>query len=68
MDLWELKPGDKIRMTDGSVTEVVSGTEDGRWIKVRYLRTAEDQSLVGTEDLCREDEIQGRLATRPETE
>jgi len=61
MDLRELKPGDKIRTTDGSVAEVVSDTEDGRWIKVRYLRVPEDQSLVGTEDLCYEDEIQGKL-------
>jgi len=61
MDLWELKPGDEIRMTDGNIGEVVSDTEDGRWIKVRYLRVAEDQSLIGTEDLCYEDEIQGKL-------
>jgi len=68
MDLWELKPGDNIRTTDGNVAKVISETEDGRWIKVRYLRAAEDQSLVGTEDLCHEDEVQGRLTTRPEAE
>ena len=61
MDLWELKPGDRIRTADGAIAEVLTETEDGRWIKIRYLRSPDEPSLVGTEDLCDEDEIQGRV-------
>lgn len=57
MDLWTLKPGDKIRTSDGALVEVVAKTEDGRWILVRYLADSENPSVVGTEDLCRDEEL-----------
>ena len=37
MDLWSLRRGHKIRTRDGTEAEVLSETEDGAWIKVRYL-------------------------------
>jgi hypothetical protein len=61
MDLWELRPGDRIRTANGALAEVLTETEDGRWIKVRYLRSPDEPSLVGTEDLCEEDEIRGKV-------
>ena len=57
MDLWQLKPGDRARTADGAVVEVVSETEDGRWILVRYLMDPENPSVIDTEDLCRDDEL-----------
>lgn len=57
MDLWQLKPGDKVRTSDGALVEVVAETEDGRWIRVRYLADLENPSVVGTEDLCSEAEV-----------
>jgi hypothetical protein len=57
MNLYELKPGDRIVTRDGAIAAVVSETVDGQWIKVRYLECAEDPSVVGTEDLCHEDEV-----------
>ena len=66
MDLWELKPGDRIRTANGAIAEVLTETEDGQWIKIRYLRSSDEPSLVGTEDLCHEDEIQGRAEADPE--
>ena len=63
MDLHDLKAGDRVRTVDGNVAEVLTPTEDGRWIKVRYVESPADPALVGTEDLCSETEIQG-LATR----
>ncbi len=51
MDLWELKPGDRIRTRDSAVAEVLSETEDGAWIKVRYVKIEDDPALIGTEDL-----------------
>lgn len=55
--LWELKPGMRFETYDGAVAEVLSETEDGQWIKVRYVECEEQPSLVGTEDLCHEDEV-----------
>ncbi len=57
MDLYELKVGDRVRTIDGSLAEIVADTQDGRWIKVRYLEGTEDTGLIGTEDLCSEDEL-----------
>ena len=57
MDLWQLKPGDKVRTADGALVEVAAKTEDGRWILIRYLADPENPSVVGTEDLCEAGEL-----------
>lgn len=57
MNLWDLNPGDRISTRDGAVAEVVLTTEDGQWVKVRYVECADDPSIVGTEDLAHEDEV-----------
>jgi hypothetical protein len=46
-----LKPGTKIGLSDGSTAEVVSNPLDGVWLFARYLSSASDSSLVGTEDM-----------------
>lgn len=61
MDLWYLRPGHKIRTRDGAEAEVLSETEDGEWIKVRYLDGADDPLLVGTEDLAHREEVEALL-------
>jgi hypothetical protein len=48
MDVYELKPGDKVRTMDGAVAEILNETQDGQWIKVRYVESDEDPSIVGT--------------------
>ncbi len=55
MDLWQLKPGDAVRTADGALVAVVSKTEDGRWIRVRYLADPENPAVEETEDLCQAD-------------
>jgi len=62
MDLYDLKPGDRVRTADGAVVEVLAETEDGQWIKVRYVEALEDPDLVDTEDLCHVDELQEVIA------
>jgi hypothetical protein len=57
MNLYDLKPGDRIRTVEGIVAEVVKPSEDGRWILVRYVESRDDPNLVGTEDLCSEEEL-----------
>jgi len=61
MELWYLKPGHKIRTRDGAEAEVLSETEDGEWIKVRYLDGEDDPLFAGTEDLANRDEIEALL-------
>ena len=58
MDLYDLEPGDLVRVGEGgAVAEVVRETEDGRWILVRFIENPEERHLVGTERRCSEDEI-----------
>lgn len=57
IDLWDLKVGDRIETRDGAAAEVAGETQDGEWIKVRYMEVEDRPSLVGTEDLCHEEEI-----------
>lgn len=58
VDLWTLKPGDKIKIYGGAEAEVLSETEDGERIKVRYLEAKDEPSLEGREDLINEDDIE----------
>ncbi len=62
MDIYDLKPGDKIRTIDGSIAEILNETQDGKWILVRYLEGTGDPALIGTEDLCAEDELDELIA------
>jgi hypothetical protein len=57
MNLYELKRGDHVRTVDGALVEIANESEDGQWILVRYLADTEDPALVGTEDLCSEEEL-----------
>jgi hypothetical protein len=60
MDLYELEPGDRVQLADGSIAEVVAESEDGREILVRYVES-KDHALLGTERLCTEDEVEERV-------
>ena len=63
MDLYDLEPGDLVRVGEGgAVAEVVRPTEDGRWILVRYVESPEERHLLGTERLCSEDEVVEKVA------
>ena len=61
MDLRLLKPGHKIRTCDGVEAEVLSESEDGEWIKVRYVDGEDDPLFGGTEDLAHRDEVEALL-------
>ncbi len=60
MNLWILKPGHKIRTHEGAEAEVLSETEDGEWIRVRYLGS-DDPMFAGTEDLAHKAEVEALL-------
>lgn len=58
MDLYDLEPGDLVRVGEGgAVAEVVQQTEDGRWILLRFVESPDSRHLIGTERLCSEDEV-----------
>lgn len=57
VDIHRLKPGDRVRTSDGALVEVIKETEDGKWILVRYLDDPENPSVVGNSDLCHGDEL-----------
>jgi hypothetical protein len=61
MDLYDLQVGDRIRLTDGTIAEVISETEDGRSIRVRHVESPNNPSRAGSEELCSEDEIEARV-------
>ena len=61
MNLWLLKPGHKVRTRGGAEAEVLSETEDGEWIRVRYLDSVDDPLFAGTEDLAHRNEIEALL-------
>jgi hypothetical protein len=62
-----LKPGHKIRVRNGAEAEVLSETEDGEWVKVRYL-VDEVSSLTKAEDLVNESDVEALLGvTRNKT-
>ena len=61
LDVYEVKPGDRVRTQDGAVAESLNETQDGQWIRVRFVESDEDPSIAGTADLCHQDELQGRI-------
>ena len=61
MDLYDLHVGDRIRLADGTIAEVISETEDGRSIRVRHIESPNNPSRAGSEQLCSEDEIEERV-------
>lgn len=58
VDVTTLRPGDRIRTVDGAIAQVLKESEDGEWILVRYVEAPGNGRLVGTEDLCHEDEVE----------
>ena len=61
MDLYDLQIGDRVRLSDGTIAEVMSETEDGRSIRVRHIESPHNPSHAGSEQLCTEDEIEERV-------
>ncbi len=66
VNLYDLKPGDRVRTVDGAGAEILVPTEDGQWIRVRYM-AAVDSSLVGTVDLAHEGELAARTPSHTVT-
>ena len=57
IDIWDLEAGHRVIVDSGAVAEVLAGTEDGTWVRVKYVQSPDEPDLIGTEDLCSVDEI-----------
>ena len=57
VNLFELKPGQRILMKNQSVAEVVENLDDGIWVKGRFISSPADPSMVGSEELCYCEEV-----------
>ena len=51
VNLFEVEPGQTVRLYGEATAEVVSNPRDGVWLFVRYLTSPEDPDQVGQEDM-----------------
>jgi len=51
LNVLELEPGDKVRLQDGTIAEVVANPKDGVWVELRYLNVPHNPGQAGTEEL-----------------
>jgi hypothetical protein len=59
MNIRELTPGTKLQLEDGSTAEVIEPSQDGMYVKIRYLESPFTPEVVGTEGLASDYEITG---------
>lgn len=50
LNLRELKPGDRVKVGDDVIIEVVENPEDGMWIRGKYISVPSNPSAEGTEE------------------
>lgn len=52
INFMDLKTGQRLKLKDGSIAEVIDNMGDGIWVQVRFLEAPHSPSLVGSEELC----------------
>ena len=60
VNLRELQPGDKVKLTGGIIIEVIENPEDGMWIRGKYLEVPGNPKAEGTEDQIFASDVQER--------
>ena len=50
--LTNLPEGQKVKLRDGAIAEVIANPRDGGWIFIKFIENPSDPSLVGTEDMA----------------
>ena len=51
VNLFDVTPGQTVRLYGDATAEVVSNPKDGVWLFVRYLTSPDDPEQVGVEDM-----------------
>lgn len=59
INFMDLKAGQRLRLKDGSVVEVIDNIGDGIWVQVRYVEAPHSPAMVGSEELCHCEEAVG---------
>lgn len=57
VNISKLRRGDRIQTVDGNLAEVMDESQDGEWVKVRYVESSKPE-LIDTEDLCSVDDVE----------
>jgi len=50
INLRELVPGERVRLSGDIIVEVVNNPEDGMWVRAKYITVPGNPSVEGTED------------------
>lgn len=50
INLRELVPGDRLRLSEDTVVQVINNPEDGMWIRARYVSVPSNPTIEGTEE------------------
>jgi len=51
INIRDLAIGTRVRLTSGAEVEIVANPKDGVWLFARYLSSADDPAIVGTEEM-----------------
>lgn len=51
VNLFDVEPGQTVKLYGDATAEVVSNPKDGVWLFVRYLTSPDDPEQVGVEDM-----------------
>jgi|GEM_PF-1080483 len=52
VDFMSLQPGDRIRLKNQDVLEIIENIGDGIWVNGRILQSPDNPEAVGSEQLC----------------
>jgi hypothetical protein len=50
VNLRELKPGERLKLTGDIVVEVVDNPQDGMWVRAKYISVPSNPSAEGEEE------------------
>ncbi len=59
LNLMELAEGQKVRLRNGSVGEVIENIGDGIWVQLRFVTSVHGGAAEGDEELVHCEEIAG---------
>lgn len=63
INVFDIKPGERLSLRGGIVAKVVENMDDGMWLQVEYLEVPGDEAQVGTVELCHAQDIVKLIAT-----
>ena len=59
LNLIQVTPGQRLRLRNGAICEVLENIGDGIWVQARVVDSKADPDAVGSEDLVHCEEVVG---------